>query len=54
MNDCMNCGGDGYVVGFAPNRQSRFVSHDDLNPDDYSVPCPLCEGTGQAFEETDQ
>lgn len=45
--ECPRCYGHGEVCGVTPNRRSRFVGHDDLSPDDYTVPCPRCLGTGE-------
>lgn len=44
--ECPRCCGTGEVCGVTPRRRSRFVGHDDLSPDDYTVPCPRCLGTG--------
>lgn len=44
--ECPTCNGLGEVCGVNPNRRSRFVSHDDLSPDDYTVDCSECGGTG--------
>ena len=44
--ECPRCCGTGEVSGVTPNRRSRFVGHDDLSPDDYTVECPRCLGTG--------
>lgn len=44
--ECPRCNGNGEVNGITPNRRSRFVSHDDLSPDDYTVECPKCLGRG--------
>ena len=40
------CNGTGEVCGVTPSRRSRFVGYDDLSPDDYTVACPRCLGTG--------
>lgn len=45
--ECPRCCGTGEVCGVTPSRRSRFVGHDDLSPDDYTVPCPRCLGTGE-------
>lgn len=44
--ECPRCNGMGEVCGITPSRRSRFVGHDDLSPDDYTVDCPQCLGTG--------
>ena len=44
--ECPDCNGMGEVCGVNPNRRSRFVGHDDLSPDDFTVGCPGCLGTG--------
>lgn len=44
--ECPTCHGEGEVCGVNPSRRSRFVGCDDLSPDDYTVPCPRCLGTG--------
>lgn len=44
--ECPRCYGNGEVCGVSPNRRSRFVGHDDLSPDDFTVTCPKCLGTG--------
>ena len=44
--ECSRCYGMGEVCGVTPSRRSRFVGHDDLSPDDYTVACPDCDGTG--------
>lgn len=43
---CPRCNGHGEVCGVNPNRRSRFVGHDDLSPDDFTVECSECCGTG--------
>lgn len=43
---CPACNGLGSVVAMTPNPRSRYVSFDDLAPDDYSDTCPKCMGTG--------
>ena len=32
--------------GVNPNRRSRFVGMDDLSPDDFTVRCEKCLGSG--------
>lgn len=44
--ECTTCNGHGEVCGVNPNRRSRFVGHDDLSPDDFTVECPDCHGHG--------
>lgn len=44
--ECPDCNGNGEVCGVNPNRRSRFVGQDDLSPDDFTIPCPHCFGTG--------
>lgn len=44
--ECPDCNGHGEVCGVTPNRRSRFVGMDDLSPDDFTVECPRCTGTG--------
>ena len=44
--ECPQCDGMGEVCGVTPNRRSRFVGYDDLSPDDYTVACPKCLGSG--------
>jgi len=44
--ECPRCIGHGEVGGVNPNRRSRFVGHDDLSPDDFTVDCPECLGHG--------
>lgn len=44
--ECPRCHGMGEVCGVNPNRRSRFVGHDDLDPDDFTEPCPKCLGSG--------
>lgn len=44
--ECPNCNGYGEVCGVNPNRRSRFVGMDDLSPDDFTVECPKCAGSG--------
>lgn len=44
--ECPACNGNGEVCGVTPSRRSRFVGMDDLSPDDYTVDCPKCLGTG--------
>lgn len=44
--ECPRCFGHGEVCGITPNRRSRFVGHDDLSPDDFTVACPKCLGAG--------
>ena len=44
--ECPRCNGHGEVCGVNPNRRSRFVGHDDLSPDDFTVECSECCGTG--------
>ena len=45
--ECDRCNGTGEVCGVNPNRRSRFVGHDDLSPDDFTVECPVCLGHGE-------
>ena len=44
--ECPDCMGMGEACGVVPNRRSRFVGMDDLSPDDHTVDCPRCLGTG--------
>lgn len=44
--ECPDCHGTGEVCGVNPNRRSRFVGMDDLNPDDFTIHCPRCLGAG--------
>lgn len=44
--ECPDCNGHGEVCGVTPSRRSRFVGMDDLSPDDFTVDCPRCLGTG--------
>lgn len=44
--ECPDCNGNGEVVGSKPSSRSRFVGHDDLSPDDFTVDCPRCLGRG--------
>lgn len=44
--ECEACNGHGEVCGVNPNRRSRFVGQDDLSPDDFTVECAACCGTG--------
>lgn len=44
--ECPRCFGMGEVCGVSHSRRSRFVGQDDLSPDDYTVACPKCEGSG--------
>lgn len=44
--ECSHCNGVGEVATSTPNTRSRMVSFDDLNPNDFSEPCPVCLGTG--------
>lgn len=44
--ECTTCNGHGEVCGVNPNRRSRFVGMDDLSPDDFTVECNACAGTG--------
>lgn len=44
--ECPRCHGHGEVCGVTPSRRSRFVGMDDLSPDDFTVDCPKCLGTG--------
>ena len=44
--ECPRCNGTGEVCGVTPSRRSRFVGYDDLSPDDYTVACPRCLGSG--------
>jgi len=44
--ECPTCNGLGEVCGVNPGRRSRLVGMDDLSPDDFSVDCPLCGGSG--------
>ena len=44
--ECPNCNGMGEVCGVNPNRRSRFVGMDDLSPDDFTVRCEKCLGSG--------
>ena len=44
--ECPACNGHGEVCGVNPNRRSRFVGHDDLSPDDFTVDCEACAGAG--------
>lgn len=44
--ECPLCNGTGEVCGVNPSRRSRFVSDDDLSPDDYTIECPRCLGDG--------
>lgn len=44
--ECGQCNGNGEVCGVNPSRRSRFVSDDDLSPDDYTIECPRCLGDG--------
>lgn len=44
--ECTTCNGHGEVIGVNPNRRSRFVGMDDLSPDDFTVECTDCAGTG--------
>lgn len=44
--ECPRCHGHGEVCGVNPSRRSRFVGMDDLSPDDFTVDCPKCLGTG--------
>ncbi|HEX7856818.1 MAG TPA: hypothetical protein VF503_24330 [Sphingobium sp.] len=43
---CPACNGLGEACGVNPNRRSRFVGHDDLSPDDHTVECLECGGSG--------
>lgn len=44
--ECEACNGHGEVCGVNPNRRSRFVGQDDLSPDDFTVECAACAGSG--------
>lgn len=44
--ECPDCHGNGEVCGVTSSRRSRFVGMDDLSPDDFTVTCPRCLGTG--------
>jgi hypothetical protein len=44
--DCSHCGGLGEVNLTTPSVRARYVRHDDMDPGDYTGPCPMCEGTG--------
>lgn len=44
--ECPHCNGNGEVCGVTPSRRSRFVGMDDLSPDDFTVTCPKCLGSG--------
>lgn len=44
--ECPRCVGTGEVCGVIPNQRSRFVGDDDLSPDDFTVACPNCLGSG--------
>lgn len=44
--ECPRCYGNGEVCGVNPSRRSRFVGMDELSPDDFTVPCDACLGTG--------
>ena len=52
--ECPRCYGLGEVCGVNPNRRSRFVSHDDLSPDDFAVDCPVCLGSGTVEYDPDE
>lgn len=52
--ECPDCHGHGEVCGVTPNRRSRFVGCDDLSPDDYTVACPRCLGTGTVDYDLDE
>ena len=44
--ECPSCDGEGKATGSVPSRRSRFVDHDNLDPDDYAIECERCGGTG--------
>ena len=44
--ECPKCNGMGELCGVNPNRRSRFVGMDDLSPDDFTVRCEKCLGSG--------
>jgi RecJ-like exonuclease len=52
--ECPDCNGNGEVCGVNPNRRSRFVGHDDLSPDDFTVDCPRCLGTGTVLYDMEE
>ena len=52
--ECPRCHGNGEVCGVTPNRRSRFVGSDDLSPDDFTVECPWCLGTGSVAHDLDE
>lgn len=52
--DCPRCNGNGEVCGVNSRRRSRFVGYDDLSPDDYTVPCPNCAGTGVVDQDLNE
>lgn len=52
--ECPTCDGLGEVCGVTPSRRSRFVGHDDLSPDDYTVECPRCLGGGTVAHDLNE
>ena len=52
--ECPLCNGTGEVCGVTPNRRSRFVGYDDLSPDDYTVECLRCTGTGYILHDLNE
>ena len=52
--ECPTCNGAGEVCGVSPSHRSRFVGVDDLSPDDYTVECPRCLGTGSVEHDLNE
>lgn len=52
--ECPDCNATGEVCGVNPNRRSRFVGQDDLSPDDYTIECPRCLGSGTVEYDLDE
>jgi len=49
--ECPTCNGNGEVQSQSPSRRSRFVSYDDLSPDDFTETCPECGGFGSVEDD---
>jgi RecJ-like exonuclease len=45
--ECRECDGNGEVQTTIPSAsRARMVGHDDLDPSDFTAPCPACNGAG--------
>lgn len=49
--ECPFCNGLGEVNATTLNVRARYVRRDDLDPGDYTEPCPRCEGSGYVLHD---